>query len=107
MARAAIRVVGAGGGSGAGGQAVVGGEETTGAFALVARRRRQGVQLAFPLHVKEGSVGGVALLASRQAAQRRLQVLAAWSARLAQAFRPAGAVASTELTSISVISHKL
>lgn len=52
------------------------------------------MQLALTLHVEEGSVRGVALLAGRQAAQRRLQVLAARRARLAQALRPAGAVGS-------------
>lgn len=91
MARAAVGVVGAGGGGRAGGQAVVGGEEAAGALALVARGRGQGVQLALALHVEEGPVGGVALLAGRQAAQRCLQVLAARRARLAQALRSAGA----------------
>lgn len=91
VARAAVGVVGTGGGSRAGGQAVIGGEEAAGALALVACGRGQGVQLALALHVEEGPVGGVALLTGRQAAQRRLQVLATRRTRLAKALRPAGA----------------
>ena len=83
MLRAAVGVVGAGRPGRAGHQAVVGREEAAGALGRVPDHGQR-PELALTLHLEEGPLGRVALLAGREAAQGRFQVRAPRGPRLAQ-----------------------